>query len=88
MATFNNLDHWYNEIKSQCESDSLIVLVGNQYDKSPSMREVSVEKALAYKAEKGLDYFIETSAKTSYNVQEAFITVAKMLYRKHRDKIT
>jgi hypothetical protein len=31
-------------------------------------REVSVEKALKYKEEMNLDFYIETSAKTSHNV--------------------
>lgn len=37
--------------------------------------------------EKKLDFFIETSAKTSHNVQEVFVHAAKMLYRKHKTKI-
>jgi len=48
---------------------------------------VSYEKALKYKAEKNIDFFIETSAKTSHNVQEVFTMIARMLYRRHRGKI-
>jgi hypothetical protein len=34
-----------------------------------------------------MDFFLETSAKTNHNVAEAFVTAAKMLYLKHKDKI-
>ena len=46
-------------------------------------REVSYEQGEKFKKEKGIEYFIETSAKTNENVQEAFIIAAKMLYMKH-----
>jgi hypothetical protein len=48
---------------------------------------VTVEKAMKYAADKNIDFYIETSAKTSHNVQEAFTMIARMLYRKHRTKI-
>ena len=85
-STFDHLDHWYEEIKSQSEPDAFVMLVGNQSDRERE-REVSVEKALKYKADKNLDLFIETSAKTSQNVQECFTLIARMLYRKFREKI-
>lgn len=37
--------------------------------------------------EKNLDYFLETSAKTGENVENAFIMAAKMLYKRHKEKI-
>ena len=50
-------------------------------------REVSYEQGEKFKREKGIEFFIETSAKTNENVQEAFIVAAKMLYKKHQEKI-
>ena len=41
---------------------------------------ISKEKGEKYKEELGLDYFIETSAKTGMNAQEIFIEAAKILY--------
>lgn len=84
--TFDNLDHWLEEIKSQSEPDAFIILVGNQSDKE-EQRQVSVEKALQYRSLHNLDLYIETSAKTSHNVEEAFTLVARMLYKKFRTKI-
>jgi len=33
--------------------------------------------------DKGIDFFVETSAKTSENVEKVFTMAAKMLYKKH-----
>eukprot|EP00347_Sterkiella_histriomuscorum_P006173 403353782 len=86
MQSFQNLEYWYNEIKTQSEPDAAIVLVGNQKDKI-SQREVSYEDGLKFKNDKDIDIFIETSAKTGENVQEVFITAAKILYTQHKQKI-
>ena len=56
--------------------------MGNQCDKE-TQREVSKEQGEKFKRENGIDYFIETSAKTNENVELAFINAAKMLFRKH-----
>eukprot|EP00347_Sterkiella_histriomuscorum_P007111 403350220 len=86
MTSFLNLEHWFNEIKTQSEPDAIIILVGNQMDRD-SEREVSYEKGEQFRREKGIEYFIETSAKTNENVQESFIVAAKMLYKKHQERI-
>jgi hypothetical protein len=41
-----------------------------------------------FKTEKNLDFFVEASAKTGHNVENAFITIAKMLYKKNKSKIS
>ena len=86
QLSFQNLSHWFNEIKTQSEPDAIVILVGNQKDRTEE-REVSYEQAERFRKENGIEYFIETSAKTSENVQEAFIMAAKMLYKKHLNRI-
>lgn len=56
-------------------------MIGNQKDKEAE-REVGFDKAEKFKQIKELDYFAETSAKTGQNVNESFISAAKMLYQK------
>jgi GTPase SAR1 family protein len=86
MQSFQNLAHWCNEVRTQSEEDAVVILVGNQADRE-SEREVSTEQGQRFQKENNIQFFIETSAKTSLNVQETFIMAAKMLYRKNLAKI-
>mmetsp|Transcript_16968 Transcript_16968/g.12139 ORF Transcript_16968/g.12139 Transcript_16968/m.12139 type:complete len:104 (+) Transcript_16968:415-726(+) len=80
------MENWFREVKSQSEPDALLFLVGNQCDRDGD-REVPREKAEKFKKEHGLDYFIETSAKTNENVEKLFMFAAKMLFKKFERKI-
>jgi GTPase SAR1 family protein len=80
------LTHWFNEVRTQSDPDAIIILVGNQVDRTAE-REVSTEQGEHFKKDNGIQFFIETSAKTDMNVRETFIMAAKMLYRKHQGKI-
>jgi len=79
LESFQNMDNWYSEVKSQSEPDALIFLVGNKKD-CENEREVGLDKAEKFKHIKNLDLFQETSAKTGENVNETFLSIAKMLY--------
>jgi GTPase SAR1 family protein len=61
-------------------------LVGNQVDNEDS-REVSGDKANAYAKEAGIAKVNETSAKTGENVENIFITAAKMLYAQNKSQM-
>jgi len=58
----------------------VIMLIGNKSDLE-SRREVKKEEGEAFAREHGL-IFMETSAKTAANVEEAFINTAKEIYEK------
>nr|KAF6502195.1 RAB2B, member RAS oncogene family [Molossus molossus] len=58
----------------------VIMLIGNKSDLE-SRRDVKREEGEAFAREHGL-VFMETSAKTACNVEEAFINTAKEIYRK------
>ena len=81
-VSFSNLSHWLTEVRSQSEADAIVVLVGNQKDRE-DQREVKREDGEKFARDNNIDLFMETSAKTSENVQQTFIIAAKMLYRKH-----
>lgn len=72
--TFDHTADWLCEIQEHTGDDIVIMLVGNKQDlvqENPSLRKVSREDAEAYAKKYGLLYS-ETSAKTGYNVKEAF----------------
>ncbi|XP_666418.1 Rab2 GTPase [Cryptosporidium hominis TU502] len=61
-----------------------IILVGNKSDLD--RREVTTEEGVEFAEQNGL-LFIETSAKTSNNVEEAFLKVAEKIYKNILDGI-
>lgn len=74
--TFNHLEHWLREAKEHDRDDRMVImLIGNKSD-LVNQREVSEEEGKKFAQEHGL-HFIETSAKTAVNVEQAFINTAR-----------
>ncbi|XP_063901231.1 ras-related protein Rab-2-like isoform X2 [Zophobas morio] len=69
--TFNHLNTWLSDVKQYASNNMVIMLVGNKCDMHPQ-RKVSKEEAETFAKEHGL-YFMETSAKTTENVEEVHI---------------
>ena len=63
----------------------VIMLIGNKSDLE-ARREVKREEGEAFAREHGL-VFMETSAKTAANVEEAFINTAKEIYDKIQEGV-
>jgi len=55
-----------------------IMLIGNKSDLD-ARRQVSTEEGERFAKEHGL-IFMETSAKTAYNVEESFLSTSTMIY--------
>ena len=68
------------EVKDQCYPDVIIFMVGNKSELE-SKREVSTERALQFKKEHGIKYWVETSAKSGDNVNQLFYDASKFLYK-------
>lgn len=66
---------WYANIEQHASEGVSKILVGNKCDNNEA-RVISTEQAQALADELGLTY-IETSAKSNINVEEAFITLAR-----------
>lgn len=60
--------------------------LNNYYSDLESRREVKKEEGEAFAREHGL-VFMETSAKTAANVEEAFINTAKEIYEKIQEGV-
>jgi Ras-related protein Rab-2A len=76
--TFDHLGRWLDEARQHTISSMVIMLVGNKCDQD-SKRVVSFKEGEEFAKQHGL-LFLETSAKTSANVDEAFINTAQKVY--------
>jgi len=78
--TFAHLTLWLEDCRKYSSGDITIILIGNKSDLD-NQRQVSQEEAQAFAQKHGL-VFLETSAKTAHNVDQAFINSAKTIYDK------
>lgn len=72
--SFNNVKQWLHEIERYANEDVNKLLVGNKSDLT-AKRMVSTEQGKEFADSLGMA-FLETSAKTAQNVQQAFLTMA------------
>ena len=77
--SFNHIENWLNDLKSQANEYVRIFLVGNKADLEEE-RKVTKEEGEKYKLDYNLDLFMETSAKTGQNARNVLIEAAKILY--------
>jgi len=75
--TFGRAKTWVKELQRQASPNIVIALAGNKADLA-AKRMVEYDEAQSYAEENGL-LFMETSAKTAYNVNEIFLAIAKKL---------
>ena len=78
--TFENVDKWIGELKSNGSEDVLIMLVGNKTDLK-EQREI-FEEDVKKKAEQYNIAFCETSALEGYNIEYAFESLINEITKK------
>ena len=76
--TFKHLTRWLEEARQHSQSNMVIMLIGNKNDLE-HRRAVSTEEGKAFAEKHGL-IFMETSAKTAYNVEQSFISTAEEIH--------
>ncbi|MQM19201.1 hypothetical protein Taro_052200, partial [Colocasia esculenta] len=81
--TFNHLVEWLEDAKQHANPNMTIMLVGNKCDLA-HRRAVSREEGERFAKENGL-IFLEVSAKTAQNVEEAFVITAAKILQKIQD---
>ncbi|EGC38506.1 hypothetical protein DICPUDRAFT_96892 [Dictyostelium purpureum] len=81
QGTYNNVKLWMQEINRYAVQGVSKVLVGNKFDQD-DRKVVSSTVAKEY-ADSIEIPFLETSAKTGFNVEQAFSTMANEIYRSY-----
>ncbi|KAF9959118.1 Ras- protein Rab-2A [Modicella reniformis] len=78
--TFNHLTTWLEDARQHANANTTIMLIGNKNDLE-NKRAVTEAEGKEFAERHGL-YFMETSAKTSENVEQAFVKTASDIYNK------
>ncbi|GBP40316.1 Ras-related protein Rab-14 [Eumeta japonica] len=82
-STYNHLSSWLTDTRNLTNPSTVIFLIGNKSDLD-GQRDVTYEEAKQFADENGL-MFVEASAKTGQNVEEAFLETAKKIYQSIQD---
>lgn len=84
LESFNNVKQWLHEIDRYASENVNKLLVGNKSDLT-SKRAVSFDQAKEFADSLGIA-FIETSAKSSTNVEKAFMTMASQIKERYKSQ--
>lgn len=81
MDSFQHVDEWMEEVNRYANENAVKMIIGNKSDlNSIVTREEAEAKAKAF----GIDY-VETSAKNAFQVDLAFMNVARQLVKRRKE---
>ena len=81
--SFDDINFWLNEIEKIANKNTVLLLVGNKCDLEDE-RKVSFQEGKDFADNNGIK-FIETSAKTNQNVDEAFEILIDEVIKNNKD---
>ncbi|MED6253897.1 Ras- protein Rab-8B [Ataeniobius toweri] len=84
--SFDNIKNWIRNIEEHASSDVEKMILGNKCDMT-DRRQVSKDRGEKLAIDYGVK-FLETSAKSGLNVEEAFYTIARDILNNLRSKTT
>lgn len=85
MDSFEHVNDWLKEVNRYASEGTCKLLVGNKSDRTID-KVVTTEQAKEFADELGIE-FLETSAKSAKNVEEAFLTMAGELIRQRMARV-
>ncbi|KAI9030814.1 putative rab-2,4,14 [Phycomyces nitens] len=80
--SFEHIPMWLADVRKHANPHTTIMLIGNKSDLDPRQRQVTHDEAEKFAKDNDIPLFLETSAKSSDNVEEAFIKTAEDVYGK------
>ena len=83
QQTFRDLPEWLSEVERYAGNAVHRIIIGNKSDRVD--REVSTELGTSFATENGMPY-LETSAKSSSNIDELFMQLAQTLRDTHTER--
>ena len=83
--TYEHIMEWLSDTRKYSNPDCVIMMVGNKRDLSDE-RQVERKEAIDFAKSNNL-LFIETSAKTAYNIEEAFSVLSREIYDRVQDGV-
>ena len=79
VMTFENVKRWLKELRDHADSNIVVMLIRNKIDLR-NLHSVAVEDAARFADIEGL-FFIEATAVDATNVEKAFQTILREIYR-------
>ncbi|KAJ2959971.1 hypothetical protein NQZ79_g4608 [Umbelopsis isabellina] len=80
--SFNNIPTWLEDVRKNANPNTTIMLIGNKCDLGSKQRQVSREEGEKFAKDNDISFFLEASAKSAENVEEAFVQTARDVYDK------
>ena len=78
-SSFQNIDIWLRELRTQSSPDVKVILIGNKIDLE-EQRKISREEGELFAKTNNLEKLIETSAKSGLNIEKTFVDIGLLLY--------